>query len=240
MKFNYILHMERKFYLRLSNLIELSSQTKRYFSKAIGMHETHFSSMLKGRLVPPPYDQCVKLLDELSKYVNISPEEREEFLRLAGEERIPDKEKPFIPHVIKSKPIRIEDVGIPVNKVPFIPMEKVYNIYTTNNLDECATEYMISHLGYNDLFTTKVTCDSMLYEFRPGEIVFIRTKLLYKNDDYVIAIDLESKESFLRQYKDYGETKVLRPLNPAFKEIFFDNKRYKIVGPVIGKFTSMG
>ena len=231
--------MDKKFCNYILNLIELSNKEKKYFADAVGISLPHFTNVLKGKNLPPPYDKCLKLIDTISQHVNISYKEKEEILRLAGEERIPNKEKPFIPYVCGCKSAKLKDIDTPANNIPFIPMEKICNIHTKNNLDMCATEYMITHISYNDLFTTKVKTDEMLYEFRPGDILFIRIKLHHKNNDYVLVLNLETNDSFLRQYKDFGSTKVLRPLNSAYKEIFFDDHKYKIIGPVIGKFTSM-
>ena len=231
--------MDKKFCTYILNLIELSKQKKKYFADAVGMSYPHFYNVIKGKNLPPPYDECVKLIETISRYVTISPKEKEEILRLAGKERIPDKEKPFIPYIYDPKPIKLEDIDIIANKIPFIPMEKICNIHNTKNLDKCATEYMITHLSYLDLFTTKVKTDEMVCEFYPGEILFIRIEIKHKNNDYVLVLNLATNDSFLRQYKDYGSTKILQPLNSAYKEIFFDDNKYKIIGPVIGKFKSM-
>lgn len=75
----------------------------------------------------------------------------------------------------------------------------------------------------------------MIPEFNEGEIAIINPHLEVKSGDYVVVKNDEEEATF-KQFKKYGDTAILHPLNPKCPDIVIQKgDRYHIVGKVVRK-----
>jgi len=72
-------------------------------------------------------------------------------------------------------------------------------------------------------------------EFNEGEIAIINPHLEVRSGDYVVVKNDEDEATF-KQFKKYGETAILHPLNPKYPDIVMKKRaKYRIVGKVVRK-----
>jgi SOS-response transcriptional repressor LexA len=93
-------------------------------------------------------------------------------------------------------------------------------------------EWMVSDVSIKGVFGLRVQGDSMTPEFAPGDIIIVDPEAAWDSGSYVIA--LKGSETIFKQYKVYGKTAVLRPLNTNYEEIVVD-KEVQIIGKVVRK-----
>jgi SOS-response transcriptional repressor LexA len=137
----------------------------------------------------------------------------------------------YLAQSIKPEPIE------KLNQVPVISM------VTAGHWNEAcevfqpceADEWVSSDVKGQNLFAVRVKGDSMEPEFTEGDIVIMDPHIKPNSGDYVIVRNDEG-EATLKQYKQYGNTRILHPLNPKYDEIELKHDhQYVIVGKVVEK-----
>lgn len=98
-----------------------------------------------------------------------------------------------------------------------------------------AEEWTESDAKGQYVFALRVRGDSMEPEFREGDIIIVNPHVEAKPGDYVIVKN-DAFEVTFKQLKKYGDTPVLHPLDPKYKDIELSEKhQYAIVGKVVEK-----
>ncbi len=98
-----------------------------------------------------------------------------------------------------------------------------------------ADEWVASDVKGENIFAVRVKGDSMEPEFTEGDIIILDPHMKPNSGDYVIVRNDEG-EATLKQFKQYGYTRILHPLNPKYDEIILNEKhQYVIVGKVVEK-----
>ena len=73
-------------------------------------------------------------------------------------------------------------------------------------------------------------------EFTEGDIVIIDPNIIKPNSGDFVIVRNDEGEATLKQFKQYGNTRILHPLNPKYDEIVLNEKhQYVIVGKVVEK-----
>lgn len=96
-------------------------------------------------------------------------------------------------------------------------------------------EWVASDVKGQNIFALRVKGDSMEPEFTEGDIIILDPHVKPHSGDYVIIRNDEG-EATLKQLKQYGETRVLHPLNSKYPDIELSrDHQYVIVGKVVEK-----
>lgn len=93
-------------------------------------------------------------------------------------------------------------------------------------------EWVVSDVAIKNVFGLRVEGDSMTPEFAHGDIIIVDPEAVCDNGSFVIA--LKGNETMFKQYKTYGKTTVLRPLNTKYEEILLTDE-IQIIGKVVRK-----
>jgi len=97
-----------------------------------------------------------------------------------------------------------------------------------------AEEWIAGDVIGQHLFALRVRDDSMLTEFRAGDIIIVNPDMKPEHNDYVIAT--EKGETTFKRLKRYGNTVVLQPLNPKYEDTeISETNRHRIIGKVVKK-----
>jgi len=130
--------------------------------------------------------------------------------------------------------------GIPSKKEPLLIQKvPVISWVHANKFEDIppiipSNEFIYSDIKGDKVFALRIQNDCMAPRFEEGDIIIINPGLSVDHDDFVVVADHESNTATFKQYKQFGNKKVLHPLNPKYKDIELDhNKRYTIVGKVI-------
>lgn len=95
-------------------------------------------------------------------------------------------------------------------------------------------EYVYSDIKGDCIFALQVQNDCMSPVFNEGDIVIVDKDMDVKHNDYLIIADHETNTATFKQLKQYGNKKILHPINPKYDDIELDHKkRYTIVGKVV-------
>ncbi len=97
-------------------------------------------------------------------------------------------------------------------------------------------EYIYTGAKGEHIFALRVQNDCMEPEFREGDIIIIKPNTSITPGDFVVIADRDANSATFKQYKEYGNKKILHPLNPKYEDIELDHKKqYVIVGKVVEK-----
>jgi repressor LexA len=100
-----------------------------------------------------------------------------------------------------------------------------------------ANEYIEGYEHTEDTsidYCLRVKGDSMIgARIYDGDIVYVDKSSIVENGDIVVAL-VDGENATLKRYYKYGNTVILRPENPALKEMEFDikDKYFKIIGKI--------
>ncbi len=104
----------------------------------------------------------------------------------------------------------------------------------------CAESYVSFNVSDPNAFGLTVSGTSMEPEFHAGEVIIVSPNRECRVGDYVIARkDNEATFKLLKRFIPQ-KTLVLKPLNPAFKEICYSGEELaevRLVGRVVGKIS---
>jgi SOS-response transcriptional repressor LexA len=180
-------------------------------SKSSGISHTNIKDIEDSK-ISPTFDKVIKLLNAYHADV-------QEFLQKTGHLNIElaaagiFKRLPVISWVLAGK------------------WEEVCNSFH----DEDAEEWIESDAIGQNLFALRVKGDSMEPEFIEGDIIIVNPHLKATPGDYIVAKNDENEATF-KQYKKYGDTRILHPLNSKYEDIVLKKDvEYRIVGVVIEK-----
>ncbi len=81
-------------------------------------------------------------------------------------------------------------------------------------------------------FAIKVIGESMWPQFTEGSLLIVDPTVTPKHRDYVLAFLQKKREVLFRQYVSEGSSKVLKPINTAFRPTVM-TKEDKIIGVVL-------
>lgn len=126
--------------------------------------------------------------------------------------------------------------GVPVQRIPLLSTDQVIKINVSNysSISGQATDSAYTCIEGDFMFAFKVNRLSMQPEFNIGDIVVVALKSLLKANDYVLVENKLESTCILKQYKVFGTTKILHPLNPQFQDIEL-SADYRIIGKVTAK-----
>jgi len=129
----------------------------------------------------------------------------------------------------KSKPSPV----VSVNKVPIISWVHA-NKFEDIPPIRFEGEYAWTTIKGECVFALRVENDCMEPRFMAGDTIIVKKDLEVRDGDFVVVADYHSNTATFKQYKQYGKTIILHPLNPKYKDIELDHKKqYHIVGIVV-------
>jgi SOS-response transcriptional repressor LexA len=127
---------------------------------------------------------------------------------------------------------------IPVQRIPVISwvhankFEEISDPFPPGISDE----YIYSAVKGDHIFALRVHNNCMEPEFLEGDLIIVKPNVAVNSGDYIIVADRDENKATFKQYKEYGNKKILHPLNPKYQDIELDHKkRYVIVGKVVEK-----
>ncbi len=182
-------------------------------AKSAGISHVHVKD-IEADKIKPSFEKVVNLLRAYSADI-------QEFLEQIG----------YLPQNVESASIG------KLNSVPII------SLVTAGSWNEAcevfepgeADEWVSSDYKGQNIFAVRVKGDSMEPEFTEGDIIILDPHMKPNPGDYVIVRNDEG-EATLKQFKQYGQTKVLHPLNPKYDDIELKHgHQYVIVGRVVEK-----
>lgn len=192
---------------------EARGMSLRGAAKTAGISHVHIRDIEEGRK-SPSFDKVMKLLRAYMIDTN-------EFLRETG----------YLPQNVE--PLETESLyKIPL--ISWIVAERLDNVrYSLQDGD--AEEWITSDVQGQNVFALRVMDDSMQPEFREGDIIIVSPHKIPDHDDYVIVKNDQGATAF-RQFKRYGKTRILHPLNPKYPDMEFSGgHKFKVVGKVVEK-----
>lgn len=123
---------------------------------------------------------------------------------------------------------------IPLKRIPVISWVHANKFEEMPDPSGLADEFILSDFKGENIFALKVQNDCMSPRFEPGDIIIVNPHLAVDHDDLVVVADREANTATFKQYKQYGNKKILHPLNPKYKDLELDHKKqYHIIGKVI-------
>lgn len=97
-----------------------------------------------------------------------------------------------------------------------------------------ADEWIETDIKGKCIFALRVAGDSMEPEFTEGEILIINPHADVNPGDFVVVKNGKG-EATLKQLKKYGNTLVLHPLNPRYKDMEVKKGELHVIGKVVKK-----
>jgi SOS-response transcriptional repressor LexA len=128
----------------------------------------------------------------------------------------------------------------PVQKVPIISWVHAnkFEPIAEPIISDVNGEYIFSTTKGKRVFALKVHNDCMEPKFSEGDIIIVDPDAAVKHDDFVVVADRDANTATFKQYKQYGNKKILHPLNPKYKDLELDHEhRYHVIGKVIMRET---
>jgi SOS-response transcriptional repressor LexA len=129
----------------------------------------------------------------------------------------------------------LDALGLPIigalNLVPVISWVNAGN-WIESYVSPEVSDWVVTDVAKKEVFALRVEGDSMSPEFAHGDLVVVDPHAAWENGSYVIA--LKDTETIFKQYKVYGKTAVLKPLNPKYEDIVL-SEEIQIIGRVIRK-----
>lgn len=127
--------------------------------------------------------------------------------------------------------------AMPVRKVPVVTWhfanKQFSNITPPKDM---ILDHVYTTTKGGSMIALKVKDGAMRPEFNEGDVVSVQNATDATDGDFILALDNKGREPLLRQYKRYGKSKVLHPLNQEYQDIVLENeRRYSIIGRVVGK-----
>mgnify|MGYP001564952366 CR=1 FL=1 len=95
-----------------------------------------------------------------------------------------------------------------------------------------AEEYITVSLRGEHCFALRVRGDSMLPEFREGDMIVVDPDLSPRSGDFVVAVVDATGEATFKRYQKKKDGEVLMPLNPDYVPIML-RPEHRLVGKVI-------
>lgn len=95
-----------------------------------------------------------------------------------------------------------------------------------------AEEYLSVSVRGEHCFSLKVRGDSMLPDFREGDMIVIDPDLQPRSGDYVVVVIDGTGEATFKRYMKKKDGEVLMPLNPDYSPIVL-RPEHRIVGKVV-------
>lgn len=182
-------------------------------AKLAGMSHVHVAD-IEANSIKPSFEKVMRLLQAYHADV-------QEFLREIG----------CLPQNVES-----DSIG-KLNQVPVISWvaagqwQEVCDAFQPGDADE----WVESDVRGVNVFAVRVKGDSMEPEFAEGDIIILNPHVKPDPGDYIIAKNDEG-EATLKQLKQYGNIRVLHPLNPKYSDIeLSEQHQYEVVGRVVEK-----
>jgi SOS-response transcriptional repressor LexA len=192
---------------------EAKDMSFRDAAKATGISHVHVKDIEDGKTMPT-FDKVMKLLKAYHADV-------QEFLQETG----------YLPPNIEPAPLG------KLRKIPIISwvMAGKWEAVCDHLQPGEAEEWIEIDVKGSNVFAVRVKGDSMIPEFNEGEIAVINPHLEVRSGDYVVVKN-DDEEATFKQFKVYGDTTILHPLNPKYPDIVLKKgERYHIVGKVVKK-----
>lgn len=188
---------------------------------------------------PPPMPTC----ENIAKALDLSHDEKEQFYKIAYYERNAKKDigyKKELGH--KSDNLNIEKTNVSdLKKVPIISFVQASNwseAFDPYAVGDAHDFIYINHKGGEMTYSVIVKGDCMSPEFLNGDKILVDPEQIVENGQYALVKDLTNNNVTFKKvnFTDDGGA-ILQPLNQKYQPIFLDsNKKYKIIGKVIGLF----
>jgi SOS-response transcriptional repressor LexA len=128
--------------------------------------------------------------------------------------------------------------AFPIQRVPVISwihankFQGISDVFPVGISDE----HILTTTKGKNVFALRVFNDCMAPEFNEGDIIVVNPSTDVEHGNYVIVADRDEDTATFKQFKQYGNKKILHPLNPKYQDIELDHKkRYVIVGKVVEK-----
>lgn len=219
----------------LSQYRERAGIKKVDLARKVEVSLTYIANLESGRQKPPTRETCERLAQALS----LNDQESRELQEQAVLERLKSTDFDTIKgRLTKSKTHAALTPAEKPNKAPILPWERANKKISEDDIPIGLETITVETPLKENSFALKIKDTSMMPEFQPHDIIIIQECPSPKDNDFVLATDHKSKEPLLRQYKDYGKTKVLHPLNAGLKDIILEQeKRYAIVGKVVERIA---
>jgi SOS-response transcriptional repressor LexA len=186
----------------------------------------------------PSLPRCQEIADAL----HLQPEVKNRLLFTAAEERIDPEELAVLKEAFKRPQAPYPNNWAPPDpamKVPLIKREKANKRITEDDLPAVPAAgglITVSKPAHESTYALKLITDAMVPKMSPNDVIVIEDCHKPKDGDFVIVADKNGKIPLLRQFKNYGNTGVLRAFNPQYPEIVLEGaaaKQYEVVGKVI-------
>ena len=169
---------------------------------------------IESNKIKPSFEKIMNLLKAYNADI-------QEFLKEVG--YLPQNTEPALMGQLKQVPI--------ISWVAAGRWQEVCDEFQPGDADE----WVSSDVRIENIFALRVRGDSMEPEFVEGDIIIVDSHIMPTPGDYVI-IKNEEGEATLKQFKQYGKTQVLHPLNPKYPDIeLSENHEYVLVGKVVEK-----
>lgn len=222
----------------LTKFREQAGFSKTELAQKIGLvNGNYFVGVEAGRVRPPTLERC----RQIAQVLKLDDDDADLLIKTAAEERMQGAEMSVLRDSFKSKETKITPIPTldMARRIHIIPRwEDANKRIEEEDIPiglECVTS---TNPGKDNTFALRIIDGSMAPEFHPGDSIIIDECSSPKDGDFVLATDSKGKVPLLRQFKDYGKTKVLHALNQEHKDIVLDNdKRYSVVGKVIERIS---
>ncbi len=123
--------------------------------------------------------------------------------------------------------------GLPIIGMRMVPIISWVSAGKWEDAIEYPEGYVAVASNALNLFALRVAGDSTEPEFHEGEIIVIDPDADWDSGDFVLVRNGKGEVLF-KQIKRYGDTWILRPLNPKYPEIQL-TEEHEIIGKVIQK-----
>ena len=205
-------------------------------ARRVDVSLTYIVSLESGRQKPPTRATCEKLAQALS----LNEQESRELLELAIMERMKSADLDTIKNRL-GKSRHAPAIAIPAekpNKIPLLSWENANRVIIDDELPIGLKTVTPETKVRDNMFALKIRDTSMAPEFHIDDLIIIDECPSPKNGEFVLAADTKGHLPLLRQFKDYGQTKILHPLDPNLKDIVLaHDKRYSITGKVVERIA---
>ncbi len=211
---------------------EKSGIKKIDLARKIAVSLTYISSLESGKQKPPTRETCSKIVDALG----LNEQEAKELLSLAVMERMKSSDLDTIRNrFAKGKPLSTPTASFDKPpKAPLLPWRSANKKVSDDDIPIGLELVTVETPLKDNMFALQINDTSMSPEFQPGDTVLIAECPSPKDGDLVLAADHKGPVPVIRQYKDYGKTRILHPFDPSLNDIILDHDpRYYVVGKIV-------
>lgn len=220
----------------LRDLREKCGIRKAELARRLSVTLPYITNVEKGKQKPPTMDR----IEQIAQALSLSKADKETLLQAAAEERIPQKEKNLLQRseFAGIKESRSDYLLKGIQKIPVLSWDTAEQFAENKKPFPVPLSHEYIHIaaGGSPVFALRVRDDCMEPEFREGDLIVIKPVGLAKDGDYVVEADRGQNSVLLRQFKQYGNKKILHPLNPKYPDIELERSdRHVMVGKVAEK-----